>query len=626
MTPPSPIPIQVAHVRKNDEDDRDLRRLRELMLGDQVREITNLRERLQLLTEQNQLLTERIKLTFQQQAQQFQQQIRTQVGPATVDWMAQLSMAGVEERRTASEASKYLVSSTLEQISKSSPGHLARVLTPVLGPTIRSYVKAIFQQLISQMDVLMRKANVVQRLWWRIDAARMGMSYAEYVVMKSTSFSVVHAQLCDRETSEVLLEAGTDLPTQSEEGEFAAQSALASTLNNKLHPEFETVRIAGKALALQIRTLGPCPQHVRMRAEHVLQEAEAVLGESESAAKLAEQAPPPLVQHLRDLVEARRESSRPIQGLICVGVLLLGLLSWGLWNYWQRRKEDRFIQSIVNSPGYMVQATRGEKGEIRVRGLKDPQAIAPELLLAEAGVSSSKVIFDLNGLRSVGTNSTEEQERNVTSKMAALEATRRREHGQLLDQLDRMEASRQALVEAVVKESIPLERLALTMQWQNSKLTISGECPEEYLISLQRTVENLKDVTQIKLNVTPQQDARLSSVRRLESLDIPFVNGQIHLDAGASERIKQIAALISEAGTKLPSGTQPPQLRLRSWPISGVWQDGNREVQMERLNIAKAELAKAGIPADRIQPGVLETTTIQSRQGVWVEWLSEGAR
>ncbi len=607
-------------------EDAELEALRGMIFGDQMEEISRLRERLSHLGQENEVLTERIRLTFLQQNQELVRSLRRESGPAAIEWFSRLNEQSPEERKNAGESSKLLVMTALEQAASSSPGQLARVMTPVLGPTIRSYVKAIFRQLLQQLDAMMRKANVFQRALWRIQALTKGVSYGEFVLMKTTQFSVVHASLSRRESGETVAEAGVDIPDEGEQSPFGSHTGMASAMTNHLHPEWETLRLPGEHFALQVRTLGACPPHIRASAEDILSFSERHLSKQTTepengadAAPIPEKELAPIISKLGSLLVNKGKPSLSY-GLTALGIILTALAAWGTWTWWKRNSEDKFVQSLSTTPGYLVQKTTEKAGRLQVSGLRDPLAPSPEELLASTGLKADRFQFDFTGFRSLGTpyeNSRSKEERK------AYEATQQQRQT-LLEQLTNMEESRKALVEAFFQESAPYLRDPLKLTWEGQKLVVEGKCPEELLESIKRTADNLAKVVPVDLKVTAESLPPWNIVRKLEATDIQFVSGTTQFEVTAEQAVMEVIKHIQAADALNPDKTTA--LRLRAWPITGFWQEGNRGMQMERINLVTEALDKAGINTKRLLPSVLEPSVIHARQGVWVEWMSEEGR
>jgi len=148
------------------------------------------------------------------------------------------------------------------------------------------------------------------------------------------------------------------------------------------------------SLAAVIR--GQAPQELRLRLEEKLEEAHRVF--ARQLEQFQGDAAPfqALCESFSGCFAARYKEKTgkpwPYFRIVATG-LLIALLVWGSFEWWENRKWDRFLGELRAQPGITVTSFTKSGGRFHIRGLRDPLAIDPEALLLQDNLDTRLADF-----------------------------------------------------------------------------------------------------------------------------------------------------------------------------------------------------------------------------------------
>lgn len=122
----------------------------------------------------------------------------------------------------------------------------------------------------------------------------------------------------------------------------------------------------------------------RAREDDALQELRRLLLLPEH-----EQTSPLLKTRLRARYKALEQQAKPL--LWGLGVLLLLLLVWSLFEFLDARRWRDYLGRLDAEPGVVVTEARRDGGDWFIRGLRDPLAADPQAILRQAGAAGKEV-------------------------------------------------------------------------------------------------------------------------------------------------------------------------------------------------------------------------------------------
>lgn len=113
------------------------------------------------------------------------------------------------EKRSSQDASLThalapVVDRAIQKSIDENPKRIINVIFPILGPAVRKAVAAALADMVQSLNNVLEQSVNVKSLWWRFQAKRAGMPYAQYVLLKTLKFRVEQVLLVHRETGMLL--------------------------------------------------------------------------------------------------------------------------------------------------------------------------------------------------------------------------------------------------------------------------------------------------------------------------------------------------------------------------------------------------------------------------------------
>lgn len=592
--------------------DDDLNLLRHLVLGEEQTSLRQMKEQMLRLEEVVRGQEVRMARAFKTQ----EKKLRDDIGPNAFRWLQ-----GMADSAEHYDSVGHMMAGPLEAALRVSANQnregLAHTLAPVIGPGVRASVAEFFRKFVEQLDAMLRGANLPQRLWWRMAAAREGVPYSEYVIRKTARYAVVAVQLIEKSTGELICEV-TNNATHEQSASFASQGMLTSSLMGQPVPEWESLRLTGRRLAMQLRTLGGGGEHLRGSAGSMLKLFEENLRDSEQI----DQLPQARIDSLRCMMEAllvqgSGRKRRPWLGKLVVAGMLAGLGWWGVVTYQTRHREADLVAQLRKLPGVVVTETNRDWGKLTIHGLLDPLAPSIEALPEKFQLNPDSVSLQFSPWQSTKTPFEAMRRAEQASLMAgaqdSLEA-RLSEQNELFNSL--LARNRASIEKRILTLLGTVDPSAVKLEWRDDALKISGTVPESIGVHFREEAARMSGMVAIDLADVKTTPELPDPSRLLESTDIPFVNGTLQFEAEAPEMIRHVADLLRKLDSDAPVELR---YRLRAWPITGERAEGNLSMQVNRLAMVRAQLQALGYPVERFGAGVAETESLTGRRGVWIE-------
>ena len=601
--------------------EQEFDQLRRLVLGEEQSALRLTRDQVQYLEQIVRRQEERFATALNQVDlgnQALEARIQDQIGPRAFAWLEQQA-GSIEEHQRVGHMLAGPMEAALRTSAAQNREGLAHVLGPVLGPGIRASVADFFRRFVEQLDTLLRGANLPQRIWWRINAVREGVPYSEYVLHRTARYAVLLVQLLDKESGLILCEVKNHgLSEQS--ATFTSQSLLANGLLHQALPEWESVRVAGRRLAIQVRTLGGGGEAVRGRASKLLGKCELEFAD-ESIEELA----PHQAERLRVTLATLLSSQMPVRrspwlGRLLVALILGALAWWGAHVYRARGKERQFVEQLRATPGYVITNVGHDGDALAIRGLRDPMAADPQALAAEFLGSAQAAKFELAPYLSAGTEFERRRKLDLERAEAQTQAALWDKADQHRSQLEAVMARQDIALRERVISSIGSLPDDAKLEWDHDVLVARGEMTESQLALLKEEAVRMAPLAVIDFSEVTPIPQKPDPVRVLEVMDVPFVTGTLQFEANAPGMIKQLHEQLQKVDAA--SATER-KYRLRAWPITGEKVEGNQAMQVTRLTMVMQQLKALGYPTERFLPGITEAESVSGRRGVWVEVLPE---
>lgn len=293
-----------------------------------------------------------------------------------------------------------IVAKSLEKSLKNQRKDFIDYLYPLVGSLVRKSVAVFFTDFIEKTNDIIENSFTVRGLTWRVNAWRAGISFSEYVASQTFLFKVEQVFLIHRETGNLLRSVSAD---SFEEEDADLVSSMLSAINDFVADSFNTANggqeqnldsIKTDGFTLIIRqgphailvaaVTGNISRQASNQLQITLEEIQRIYlknfkeyeGDStpfETSDALLQDC---LLSEVKD--EDKKSSKKPIFGWIFL-LLILGVLSWYSYGWWQTTQTVNKINDIDKTPGLVIQSIYSEgRYDIKLNVLRDPAAQSVE--------------------------------------------------------------------------------------------------------------------------------------------------------------------------------------------------------------------------------------------------------
>lgn len=357
--------------------------LRELLLGGERRQLDELQRRLDALG-----------LSAEELAEHLPEAIALRAG----------------RDRQLARALAPTVESALTESVRRNPRQIATAIFPVLGPAIRKAIAEAMAGLVRSINHAMENSFSVRGLKWRIEGWRTGVPYAQIVLRHALVYRVEQVFLIHAETG-LLLGHAAPPELKTADGDLisgmltAIQDFVADSFQEKESGGLRSFRVGeltvlveqGPQAVIAAVVRGEPPPTLLPRLQDTLESIHlqwaAAFAEFSGDPSRFATAHPLLEECLETVLSTDRGGSLAGRRAwlrwalpLAAAVLLLGFLSWQ-----SRRRWTTAMAGLAATPGIeLIEASRGG-GKWRVRGLRDPYAADPALVLRGLGADPSRL-------------------------------------------------------------------------------------------------------------------------------------------------------------------------------------------------------------------------------------------
>ncbi len=287
------------------------------------------------------------------------------------------------------------------------PAMLATALFPIIGEAVRKAVAHALQGLFDSLNQMLDRGLSLESWKWRFEAWRSGKSFGEVALARSLSYRVEQVFLIHRETGLLLghVSSGDGVVQDADlvSGMLTAiQDFVRDSFGPKKSDELEVMQVGDFKLWLQHGPLallaavvsGQPPPELRQvfarELEAIHQEFVSALGSFEGDAKTVAGAEVHLRRCLRGAQVATAKTSYRAVWIVAV-LVLLAIASLAGLRVRDNRRWARYVTRLQSEPGIVVIGAQRRWSGYAVRGLRDPLAADPQLLLSGFGLSARRV-------------------------------------------------------------------------------------------------------------------------------------------------------------------------------------------------------------------------------------------
>jgi hypothetical protein len=326
------------------------------------------------------------------------------VGDVLPEAIARSTGARSEELGIALEPA---VTLAIGAVAEHRPEFFGEILAPTIGAAVRKAVAAAFAMMLERFNVALERSLSVRSIRWRIEAARTGRPFAEVVLLRTMQYRVEQVFVIHTSTSLVLqhvVDASLDAPAPDQVA--AMLSAIDTFGRDALSPgaddeHVDRIQIGDRAILVSRSPLVSLAVVVRGSPTTAIN---AELSECRERLSFAFQAElgrfhgdvapfassrPMLEPLLRTEVTP---APRRAHIWLAVAALVATICSIALvWRSQVRheaaaRYRASVVSALASEPGFLVTSADWDRGTLRVSGLRDPLAPAPEVVFARHGL------------------------------------------------------------------------------------------------------------------------------------------------------------------------------------------------------------------------------------------------
>ena len=294
------------------------------------------------------------------------------------------------------------VETALRESIRRNPREIATAIFPILGPAIRKAIAETMSALVRSINSAVEHSLSPRGIKWRIESWRTGVPYAQVVIKHALVYRVEQAFLIHAESGLLIAHAtAPGLKVPDADLISGMLTAIQDFVRDSFRPGAgatlrtfsvgdHTVQVeAGPMALLALVIQGEAPETVLRKQQDTLE-----MIHLQFAGPLADfsgdTAPFQSVNSLlEDCLETvvDTETQRPDKlfwlrwaiplGLAAVAIVILAAQA--------NAKFERAIATLENEPGLVVLDAKRRWRRWEITGLRDPQARAPQVVLASAG-------------------------------------------------------------------------------------------------------------------------------------------------------------------------------------------------------------------------------------------------
>lgn len=321
-----------------------------------------------------------------------------------------------ERREALHRALAPVVAAALNDAVQRDRRRIVDALFPIIGPAIRRAIAEALRGFATELNRALEYSLTPRGLAWRFESWRSGVPFAQVVMKHSLRYRIDHLFLIERESGLLLhRHSAPELPDLDADAIAGMLTAIGDFVRDSVNAEsdaglasatvgehlLQVVEGPYAVLACFIRGVPPPALLERLRAalEDLHRAADTHAGPAAFDWDAAADAPL-AIEALSDPAEAAHAPAARWP-LWLLAVLLLALAgAWG-WRQWRLGDEAaRLRAAIAAAPGWeLLDLHRGDRWQ--VAALRDPDAAAPDSVLAQAGLADAEVDLDLRSYLSL---------------------------------------------------------------------------------------------------------------------------------------------------------------------------------------------------------------------------------
>jgi len=317
------------------------------------------------------------------------------------------------------DALEPIVEKTFHSSVRKNPKELADAVYPIIGPAIRSSIAAAIRDFAETLNQIVEKSASPRSIKWRIESLMTGKPFGEILLARSLLYSVEQVFLIHR-TNGLLLQhaAAHDAILKDADMISGMLTAIQDFLSDSFSQpgqDLETVDAGrfklwltyGTKVMLVAAVSGAAPMELKQVFRKALDEIEETLQPQIANFKqdnldVFEPAQPILACCLlgQSAAPGKQRKARLWPYFAAPAAILL---AWFGYQWRQHSRWDAAFAQLKQQPGIVLTDVARHGSSYVITGLKDPLAPDPSLVLRARGLDSAKARFELAPYLSLNT-------------------------------------------------------------------------------------------------------------------------------------------------------------------------------------------------------------------------------
>ncbi len=320
-----------------------------------------------------------------------------------------------------SEALRAPVGDCLRKEFRDDPQTYGDALYPVMGPAIRKSIMHALRNFAQQINEAVEQSLTPRGLKWRFQAWRAGVPFGDYVMQKTLLYRVEQAYLISRENGLLVGHVQHEVAKIKDSDAVSAMfTAIQDFVKESFSPdrtgrlesadmgEFTLWAVHGPHALLVCVIRGVPPRSLRSDLSAILERihfryGDAIRdysGDTSTIPEVEEELLPCLqLQARQEKPAGKRGVSWP---LAIVSLLLVaGAAYLIVTNLQQRQRLEQLVVALEATPGYVITDSQANRRELRITGLRDPEAALFEDVAASVGLADAAIVATLHPYNSL---------------------------------------------------------------------------------------------------------------------------------------------------------------------------------------------------------------------------------
>ncbi len=474
------------------------------------------------------------------------------------------------------------VGECLQQAFHNDPQTYSDALYPVMGPAIRKSITHTLREFSQQINAAVEHSLTPKGLKWRLQAARAGIPFGDFVLQRTLLYRIEQAYLISRENG-LLIEHVHHAASKIKDSDAVSAmfTAIQDFVKESFSPdrtgrlesadmgEFTLWAVHGPHALLVCVIRGVPPKSLRDELSAILERIHFRYGDAvreyagDTASVPGVEVELEKCLAFQAIQSAEGDASRTPWPLIIIGLLLLAAAGYFWFSRWSDANElKNFTAALRDTPGIYVAEAARDGGKIVLRGLRDPLAMDVSAVARQIGIPVESVFAELQPFQS------------LEPELVA------RRVGQAIGDLNSVNYT---IAGAIV--------------------TVTGEAPKQWIEATRARVLNVAGIEIADFDGVIDSDLRqlTAEVEALSGASFQFVSGTT-LAPAADSALRTISRRLAD----LEARAATTDRRVRVTVIGSTDNSGDPAAN-ERLAIRRAEavaavLAEFGVTPDAILP------------------------